>query len=119
MVQFQCIAQEFPVKMSIDLGGGNAFVAEHFLYCPQVGPAFYKVCGKRMPECMRRDAFGDACLFGQVFNDHKDHNPAQSFASAVQKYQVFLIFLKVMMPKEEGIDETGGEGLARFTSASW
>lgn len=53
MVLLQHIAQVFPVQMGIDLGGGDAFVPEHFLHGHQVRAAFHEVRGERMPEGMR------------------------------------------------------------------
>lgn len=50
---FQRLTQVFPVEVGIDLSRGDAFMSKHFLYGTQVGPAFYQVCGKGMPERMR------------------------------------------------------------------
>lgn len=62
--------------MSIDFCSGNAFMAQHLLNRPQVGPTFDEVGSEGMPEGMRRNIFRNTCFLSQVFDDIKDHNPA-------------------------------------------
>ena len=53
MKLLQSGSKKFPVEVGVNLGGGNAFMPEHFLYGPEVGAAFYQVCGKGMTKSMR------------------------------------------------------------------
>ena len=48
MIFFQGCAQITPVEVGVYLGGGDTFVAHHFLHSAEVCPALYKMCGKRM-----------------------------------------------------------------------
>jgi hypothetical protein len=41
MVLFDDVFDVFPVQMGIDFGGGDAFMAQHFLHSTQVGTALY------------------------------------------------------------------------------
>jgi hypothetical protein len=88
MKPLQRIPQIIPVEMRIDLRGGDAFVAEHFLYGAEVGAAFHEMGGEGVAEGVWRDAFGDARFLCQVFDDIEDHDPAQAFASFVEKNNV-------------------------------
>ena len=46
-------AQTRAVEMDIDFGGGDGFVAEHFLNCAKIGTPFEKVGGERMTQSVR------------------------------------------------------------------
>ena len=75
--------QVFPIQMGVYFGGGNAFVAQHFLYSSEIGAAFDEMGCKRMPQRMRADHFlypGELC---QLFDHHKNINPAQPRSSAI------------------------------------
>ena len=82
--------QEFTVEVGIDLGGGYAFMAEHFLDGAEVGAAFYEVSGKGMPEGMGGNIFGDAGLADQVFQEEEDHDPREPAAAAVEEEDIFM-----------------------------
>ena len=49
MKSLQGCSKEIPVQMCIDFGGGDAFVAEHFLDGAKVGTALNEMGGKGMP----------------------------------------------------------------------
>jgi hypothetical protein len=42
----QGLPQIGAVQVRINFRGGNAFMSEHFLHCPQVGTTLHKVCCK-------------------------------------------------------------------------
>jgi len=88
MEPLQCIPQVIPVQMGIYFRGGDAFVAEHFLYGAEVGAAFHEMGGKGVAEGVGRDAFGDARFLCQVFDDIEDHDPAKALAAFVEKNNV-------------------------------
>jgi hypothetical protein len=46
MIAMKGLAKIFAVEMGIDLGSGDAFVAEHLLDGAEVGAAFYQMCGE-------------------------------------------------------------------------
>lgn len=73
------------IQMRINLSCGDGFMAEHFLYRPQISAAFYQMGRKRMPEGMRTDFLFNTCCFCRLFDDHKNHYPAQPFAPAVEE----------------------------------
>jgi hypothetical protein len=90
VIAVEGLAQEFAVEVGIDLGGGNAFVAEHFLDGAEVGAAFHEVGGERMTEGMRGDIFCDTGLPDQVFEEQEDHLPRKLAAPSVEKEGVFM-----------------------------
>ena len=81
----QGLPKVFPVEVRIDLGCGDAFVPQHFLYGPQVGPAFHQVCGKGMAQGMRGEILVNASFLCQLFQHQKDHNPAEFATPPVQE----------------------------------
>jgi len=85
MVLDECGAQEFAVDVGVDFGGGDGFVAEHFLDGPEVGTAFDEMGGERVAEGMRGDGFFDAGFFSELFDEHEDINPGKRSAIAVQE----------------------------------
>lgn len=93
MVLFQRTAQILPVEMRVDFGGGNAFVAQHFLYGAKIRAAFHQVRGKGMTEGVGGNDLVDARFFDEVFDDQKDHDPGESPAAPVQEQNVFFTFL--------------------------
>ena len=48
------------VEVGVDFGGGDAFVAEHFLHGTEVGAALHEVGGERVAEGVWADGLGDA-----------------------------------------------------------
>ncbi len=87
------IGQMGTVHMHVHLGGGNAFVPQHLLYGPKVGPVLQQMGGERMAKRMGTDRFVEPNGFGQSLNDRKDHGPGKLFAPAVQKKDVLESFL--------------------------
>ena len=57
VVQQNLLAQAAVVKMQINFGGGDAFVAQHLLDGTQIGAAFKQMCRKTVPKRMRRYRF--------------------------------------------------------------
>jgi hypothetical protein len=86
------LSQVITIKMRIDLSRRDGFVTQHLLHGPQVSSTLYQVGGKRMPECMRTNAFLDPCLLGEVFDDRKYHHPGKFAAVAVEKNVRFKTF---------------------------
>ena len=74
MVLYNLATEHLTVDVGVNFRGGNAFMAQHALDGAQVGAAFQQMSGKRMPECMRTDVFGDACLFGQLLDEVENHD---------------------------------------------
>ena len=83
VIAVERFAKVFTVQMGIDLGSGDAFMAEHFLDGAQIGASFDEVGGEGMPEGMRRDIFGYAGLPDEVFEEQEDHYPGELAAPAV------------------------------------
>ena len=71
------------VQMRVNLGGGDAFVAEHFLHGTQVGAALDEVRGKGVPERVRTHCLVDACRCHPLFHEHEDHLAGEVRPSAV------------------------------------
>ena len=90
MKLFEGLPEEFAVEVGIDLGGGNAFVAEHFLNGAEVGAAFNEVGGEGMAEGMRGDVLGDPGLLYEVFEQQEDHHAAKAAAAAVEEEDIFM-----------------------------
>ena len=68
------LAQATAVKVGINLSRAYTFMAQHTLYGSQVGAAFQQMSSKRMTESVGADCFLQPNLFGQLFNDVKDHD---------------------------------------------
>ena len=93
MITVEGLAEEFAVEVGIDLGGGDTFMAEHFLNGAKVGAAFYQVGGEGMAKRMGGDVLADPGVFDEVFEEQKDHNAAKAAAAAVEKEDVFVAWL--------------------------
>ena len=74
--------------MGVDFRRADTSMAEHLLYCEQVGAAFKQMGCETVAEGVRADALGDAVLFGEVFHDEEDHLSGEARAAAVQKHGV-------------------------------
>ena len=84
------LSEEFCIDVGINLGGENGFVTEHFLNGTKVGSHFDEVGGKGVAEGVGTNGFVDACFGGEVFDDVKNHNPAQTGTPAIEKEDVFI-----------------------------
>ena len=62
------------IQVGVDLRGGDAFMAKHFLYGAQVCPSLDEVCGKGMPKSMWADVFLNPCLRSNFLDDQKHHH---------------------------------------------
>ena len=71
--------------MGVDFCRADAGVAEHLLYCEQVGAAFQEMRGEAVPEGVRADGLGDAVALGEVFHDEEDHLSGEARAAAVEE----------------------------------
>ena len=72
--------------MSVNFGGCDAGVSEHFLDCSQVGAVFQKVRGEAVAQHVRSDVLFDARLFGALFDSQPKSHRRKGAASLVQKY---------------------------------
>ena len=86
-------SEHVPVDMRINFRGGDGFMSQHALNCPQIGAAFQQMGGKGMAERVRADILGDAGLFRQFFNHVKHHDAGDTIAPSCQKYVIFVSFL--------------------------
>lgn len=78
------------VYMRIDFRSEYAFVPEHFLHCPEIGPVFDEVGGKGMPERVRGDFLAHPGKRG-LFLDHIENcDAAERLAEAVQESHVII-----------------------------
>ena len=66
---FNDLFEIIAVKMSINFGGGDRLMAQHFLNSPQIGTTFTQVGSKRMAESMRTDGFLQSNFGGKGFDD--------------------------------------------------
>ena len=74
--------------MDVDLGGGDALVAEHLLDGTQVGAALEQVGGKAVAQCVWADNLADACQFTQLLDDVENHLTREHSAATVQEQDV-------------------------------
>ena len=86
-------SEHVPVDMRINFRGGDGFMSQHALNCPQIGAAFQQMGGKGMAERVRTDILGDTGLFRQFFNHVKHHDAGDTIAPSCQKYVIFVSFL--------------------------
>ena len=84
--------QTAAVDVGVDLGCGDALVAQHALNGSQIGAAFQQVSGKGVAEGVRADVLGDAGFFGQFFNQVEDHDTGEPFSSAMAHEHVVFVF---------------------------
>lgn len=69
------LSEKTSVQVGIDFSSGDAFVSQHFLYCPQISSSLYQMRGEGMSECMRGYVFLNLGLLSQVLDDIKYHDP--------------------------------------------
>ena len=74
------------VDVSVDLGGGDVGVAEHFLDDAEVATIVEQVAGKAVPQRVRRDVFRDAGAARVFLDEHPDGFPAERLASGREKH---------------------------------
>lgn len=91
------LTQAVAVYVGVDFRCPDAFMTQHTLDCPQVGPAFQQVCGKGMPEGMRTDCLFDAGHSGQFLDDMKYHDAGNVLAEPADEYKIFV----------SGLDQSG------------
>ena len=73
------------IDMGVNLRGGDAGVAEHFLYLPQIRPAGEHVRGKTMPQRMRTDFLRHVHAPGVSFKQFPNPFPPQPPAAITQQ----------------------------------
>ena len=81
------------IQVHVDLGGGDAFVAQHLLNGPEVGPMFQEMGGEGMSEGVRADLLTDPALFGQLFYQGEDHGPGEAGPATVEEQDILKSFL--------------------------
>src|SRR5580692_10263930 len=90
MIPVQRLPQELAVQVGIDLGGGNAFMAQHFLYGAEVGATFHEMGGEGMTEGVGGNVLGNAGLPDKVFQEQEDHDPGEPAAAAIEKEDILM-----------------------------
>src|SRR5690606_27161243 len=93
VVFFHHFLQMCSIQVHVDLGGGNAFVAQHLLNGPEVGAMFQEMGGEGMSEGVRADLLTDPALFGQLFYQGEDHGPGEAGPATVEKQGILKSFL--------------------------
>ncbi len=93
MEQRNISSQIVLVQMRVNLSGGDAFMAEHFLHGAEVGAAFDEVRGEGVTERVRTHRLVDARRFYPFLDEHEDHLAGEVRTSAVQEDVIFLSFL--------------------------
>ncbi|MCB5280650.1 hypothetical protein BJQ89_00372 [Arthrobacter sp. ES1] len=71
--------------MGVDLGGGQATVAQDFLHGAEVGPAVEQVRGGRVPEGVRSGGCGVPQSFQEVVDDAADLPLVDPFTARTQE----------------------------------
>ena len=87
------VAQAGAVDVDVDLGRGDALVAQHLLDGTQVGAALKQMGGKAVAQGVRADDLADACQFAQLLDDVENHLACQHCATAVQEQDVLAAAL--------------------------
>lgn len=102
---------ELPIgDMGINLRGGDARVAEHRLHRADIGAVDQEIGGKRVPQCVRRDFFGDAGADGVFFYHPLD-------AAGGKPGERRFIFWDADEQRRLGIGAAGDIGADRFAGA--
>lgn len=81
------------VEMHVYLSGGQRFMPEHFLYCPEVGAAFKKMRGERMPQSVRTYLLPYPGGLGKTAHHVEDHDTRHLASAPVEEKYVFASFL--------------------------
>ena len=108
--------ESFAVDVGVDLGGGEAGVAEHVLDDAEVGAVFEKVGGEGVAHDVGVDVFresGGACAF---FDDLTDAVAGEFFASVGEEDGVG--FAAVAQEAGPGVLEVGAQGFGG-DAAEW
>ena len=69
--------------MGVNFGGCDRFMAKHILDGSKISAPFHKMCGKGMSKGMRAYSFIYLGLFGQCFNNGKNHDSRQFSSSSI------------------------------------
>ena len=69
--------------MGVNLGGADAGMTEHLLYCQEIGTAFQQMGREAMAERVRTDGFVDAVAFSQFLDQEKHGLAGQSGTTTV------------------------------------
>ena len=80
------LAQCGYVDVSIDLRCLNVLVAQHFLYCPEVGASLEQFGSKRVAQRMWRHRLGYACVVGSALYHYQYHGAREVCSSAVEEH---------------------------------
>ena len=87
------VTQATAVDVNINLGGGDALVAEHLLDGSQVGPAFKQMGGKTVAQGVGADRLAHASQFAQLLDDVEDHLARKHRPAAVQEQDILTASL--------------------------
>ena len=71
-----CIPEVLPVKMGIDFGSQNGFMAKHLLDRPQICTTINKMSCKGVSECMGTNIFFYSGASCQILDNREYHDPA-------------------------------------------
>ena len=93
MVLEDFVAQAGTVDVDVDLGRGDALVAQHLLDGTQVGTALEQVGGEAVAQGVRTDDLADAGQFAQLLDDVENHLAREHRAAAVQEQDVLAAAL--------------------------
>ncbi len=74
--------------MDINLCGGDAFVTEHLLDCPEIGATLKQVGGKGVPQCVGTHRLADAGKGHKILDDVEHHHARQTAATTVEKQHI-------------------------------
>lgn len=95
MVGEDVVAEGGAVEVDVDLGGGDAFVAEHLLDGAEVCSAFEQVGGERVAQGMGRDCLADSGRGCEVFDYLENAVAGEASATAVEEEDVAAVGLDV------------------------
>ena len=87
------VAQAGAVDVDVDLGRGDALVAQHLLDGTQVGTALEQVGGEAVAQGVRTDDLADTGQLAQLLDDVENHLTREHRSTTVQEQDVLATLL--------------------------
>ena len=116
MVLEDFVAQAGTVDVDVDLGRGDALVAQHLLDGAQVGTALEQVGGETVAQGVGTDDLAHSGQFTQLLDDMENHLARQHCAAAVQEQDVLaaplgnLMGTRLLQVQVDLLDSDGRDG---------
>ena len=88
------VAEVLVAEVGVYLGGGEAFVSQHFLHSTEVGTVLHQFGSETVTEAVGRDIFVQASLIDSLFDKLEDSNAREMVTAKIEEYIFFFAWLR-------------------------